>query len=84
MPQQTYYASTKYYKHLYRIIIEGSVLYRNFYDDTGRVLHKQIRVPKPLWKETINRLHNSQRAGYLGIKATIQEFRKQFLIPSIH
>ena len=39
------YATTnlkKYYKHLNRLILEGNVLYRNFYDDTGKVLHKKI------------------------------------------
>ena len=37
------YATTnlkKYHKHLNRLILEGNVLYRNFYDDTGKVLHK--------------------------------------------
>ena len=78
------YATTnlkKYQKHLNRLILEGNVLYRNFYDDTGNVLHKQFCVPKHLWKETIYRLHNSQTAGHLGIKATIQEFRKRFYYP---
>ena len=78
------YSSTnlkKYHKHLNRIILEGNVLYRNYYDDTGKVLHKQFCVPKHLRKETIYRLHNSQTAGHLGIKATIQEFRKRFYYP---
>ena len=78
------YATTnlkKYHKHLNRLLLEGNVLYRNFYDDTGKVLHKQFCVPKHLWKETIYRLHNSQTAGHLGIKATIQEFRKRFYYP---
>ena len=50
------YASTnlkKYYKLLNRLILEGNVLYRNFHDDTGKVLRKQFCVPKHLWKETI-------------------------------
>ena len=78
------YASTnlkKYHKHLNRLILEGNVLYRNFYDDTGKVLHKQFCVPRHLWKETVYRLHNSQTAGHLGTKATIQEFRKRFYYP---
>ena len=41
----------------------------------------KLCVHKHLWKETIYRLHNSQRAGHLGIKATIQEFRKRFYYP---
>ena len=40
-----------------------------------------INVPKHLWKETIYRRHDSQKAGHLDIKATIQEFRKQFYYP---
>ena len=52
-----------------------------FYDDTGNVLHRQFCAPKHLWKETIYRLHNSQTAGHLGIKETIQEFRKRFYYP---
>ena len=78
------YASTnlkKYHKHTNRLILEGNVLYRNFYYDTGKVLHKQFCVPKHLWKETIYRLHKSQTAGHLGTKATIQEFRKRFCYP---
>ena len=42
---------------------------------------KKFCAPKHLWKETIYRLHNSQTAGHLGIKATIQEFRKQIYYP---
>ena len=34
-----------------------------------------------MWNETIYRLHNSQTAGHLGTKATIQEFRKRFFYP---
>ena len=80
------YASTnlkKYYKHLNRLILERNVLYRNFYDDTGKVLHKQLCVPKHLRKDSIYRLHSSQTAGHLGIKATIQEF-KAILLPRLH
>ena len=50
------YASTnlkKCHNHLNGLILEGNVLYRNFYNDTGKVLHKQFCVPKHLWKETI-------------------------------
>ena len=78
------YVSTnfkKYYKQLNRLILEGNVLYRNIYGDTGKLLQKQFCVPKHLWKETIYRLHNLQTAGHLGIKATSQEFRKRFYYP---
>ena len=75
------YASTnlkKYYKHLNRLILQGNVLYPNFFYDTAKVLHKKFCVPKQLWKETIYRLHKSQTAGHLGIKATNQEFGERF------
>ena len=34
-----------------------------------------------IYEETIYRFHNSQTAGHLGIKATIQEFRERFYYP---
>ena len=72
----------KYYKHLNRLVIEN-VLYREFYDDTGRVQIKQYCLPKHLWKEIIYRLHNSPTAGHLGIQRTLQEFRKRLYYPGV-
>ena len=69
--------------HLNRVVIENDVLYREFYDDTGRVQFKKYCLPKHLWKETIYRLHNSPTAGHLGMQRTLQEFWKRFYYPGI-
>ena len=84
LPSDLKYASTrlkKYAKQFDRLKLENNVLYRLFYDDTGKILHQQICLPKHLWKEVIYRLHNSPTAGHLGILRTIQEFRKRFYYP---
>ena len=57
------------------------VLYRNFYDDTGQVKHKQYCLPKHLWNEVVYRLHNSRTGGHLGMTRTTEEFRKRFYFP---
>ena len=71
-------ALRKYRKQFPRLIIEENVLYRLFYDDQGKVQHKQYCVPKSLWREVIYRLHNSPTAGHMGINKTVEEFRKRF------
>ena len=84
LPSDLKYASTrlkKYAKQFDRLKLENNVLYRLFYDDTGKILHQQICLLKHLWKEVIYRLHNSPTAGHLGILRTIQEFRKRFYYP---
>ena len=75
-------ALRKYRKQFPRLIIEDKVLYRLFYDDQGKVQHKQFCVPKSLWREVIYRLHNSPTAGHMGINKTVEEFRKRFYFPN--
>ena len=71
----------KYAKQLSRLVIENDVLYRNFYDDSGKVKYRQFCVPKHLRQELIYRIHNSPTAGHQGIVKTIEEFRKRFYFP---
>ena len=71
----------KFAKQFDRLQLENDVLYRLFYDDTGKILYQQYCLPKHLWKEVIYRLHNSPTGGHLGILRTIQEFRKRFFYP---
>ena len=54
----------KYAKQFNRLVIEDEVLLRNFYDNTGKIKHKQFCVPKHLWNETIYRVHNSMTGGH--------------------
>ena len=71
----------KYAKHLERLVVEDGILYRNFYEHTGKVSNKQYCVPEQLKKEVVYRLHNSRTAGHLGIVRTAHEFRQRFYFP---
>ena len=72
----------KFHKQLRLLIVEDEILYRFFYDDTGKVQFRQNCLPKNLWKEALYRIHNSKTAGHLGIDRTLQEFRRRFYFPN--
>ena len=75
-------ALRKYRKQFDRLVVEDNVLYRLFFEDCGKIKHKQYCVPKSLWREVVYRLHHSRTAGHLGIVKTIEEFRKRFYFPN--
>ena len=75
-------ALRKYRKQFNRLTVENDILYRLFFDDCGKVKHKQYCVPKQLWREVVYRLHNSKTAGHFGTTKTIEEFRKRFYFPN--
>ena len=60
----------KYAKQFNRLLLEDEVLLRTFYDDTGKIKHKQFCVPKHMWNETIYRVHNSMTGGHIGMTRT--------------
>ena len=82
-PISTYgsYDLQKYHKQLSRLILDGNILCRKFYDHSGRNFIKQIVIPKQLRTELIYRIHNSKLKGRLGIQKTIHEFRRKFYFP---
>ena len=82
-PDLTYANSRlkKYAKQFNRLIIEDEILFRNFYDDTGNIKHKQYCLPTHLWNEVIYRIHNSPTGGHIGMTRTNEEFRKRFYFP---
>ena len=61
-------------KALNRLILDGNILCRKFYDHSGRNFIKQIVIPKQLRTELIYRIQNSKLKGHLGIQKTIHEF----------
>ena len=71
----------KYRKQFPRLVLDNSVIYRLFYDDSGRVSLKQICVPSHLREQVVYGIHNSPTAGHLGIPRTAHEFRKRFYFP---
>ena len=69
-------------KQAKRLEIQNGVLYRKFFDHTGRNFTRQFVVPSHLRKELIFRLHNSKFAGHLGIMKTVEKFRQLFHFPN--
>ena len=61
-------ALRKYRKQFPRLIIQDKVLYRLFYDDQGKVQHKQFCVPKSLWREFTACITRQQQAIWESIK----------------
>ena len=71
----------KYGKQFNRLVLQNGVLFRKFFDDTGKIKTLQFCLPKHLWREVVYGLHNSKLAGHVGIAKTVQEFRKRFYFP---
>ena len=71
----------KYQKQLPRLELVKGILYRKFFDKTGKNFVRQYVVPKHLREELLYRVHNSKFGGHLGMKATAHEFRKRFYFP---
>ena len=72
----------KYLKHFNRPENYQGVLYRKFFDDTGKTITRQYVVPAHLRTELLYRVHNSKTAGHIGITKTAQIFRQQFYFPN--
>ena len=72
----------KYLRQFRRLFTESGMLYRRYFAHDGKMLHKQLCVPKTMLKEVMNRIHNAPTGGHLGITRTIEEFRKRFYCPN--
>ena len=84
-PEPSPYLSSelrKYLKHFNRLEVYNGVLYRKFFDDTGKSITRQYVVPVHLRAEVLYRIHNSKLAGHLGITKTAQRFRQKFYFPN--
>ena len=83
-PSDFPYMSTelrKYLKHFDRLENHHGILYRKFFDDTGRNFIRQYVVPQHLRNEVLYRVHNSKYAGHPGIAKTAELFRRHFYFP---
>ena len=71
----------KYLKHFDCLENHHCILYRKFFDDTGRNFIRQYVVPQHLRNEALYRVHNSKYAGHPGIAKTAELFRKHSYFP---
>ena len=72
----------KYLNHFPLLEIYQGVLYRKFFDDTGKSVTRQYVVPAHLRAEVVYRIHTSKLAGHIGITKTAQLFRQKFYFPN--
>ena len=72
------YDLQKYHKHLGRLYLDGNIVCRQFFGNSGRNFVKQVVIPKQLQKELMYRILNSKIKGNLGTTNTIQRIRKKF------
>ena len=72
----------KYGKQFNRLVLQNRVLFRKFFDDTGKIKTLQFCLPKHLWREVVYRLHNSKLAGHVGKNSA--RVQKKILLSWLH
>ena len=70
----------KYLKHFNRLDHYPSVLNRQFFYDTGKLVTCQYVGPAHLRTELLYRVHNSKTTGHIGMTKTAQIFRQILFI----
>ena len=71
-----------FFRNKKRIIINGDILCRQYYNDLGEVSHLKVLLSKKLLKVLLQSLHGT--AGkHPGISKVMQEIRQKYYFPSI-
>ena len=70
-------------KNKKRLVVEQDVLYRNFYDQTGKTQYKQIVVPDSIIGDIIRTLHDNPMQGHPGSSKMLNELRKRLYAPNL-
>ena len=65
-------------KHKKRLEVNNYTLYRKYFDNTGKITHKQIVVTDEIMEQMIKELHNDPLQGHPGIKKMLQELRQKY------
>ena len=85
-PNHVNFASTffqKLVKNRKRLEVVNKALYRKFFDNTGRVLFKQIVVPPETTLPIIRTMHGDPMQGHPGATKMLVELRKRYYIPNL-
>ena len=72
----------KLVKNRKRLEVVNKVFYRNFFDNTGRILLKQIVVPPETTMPIIRTMHGDPMQGHPGASKMLVELRKRYYIPN--
>ena len=86
LPKHVNFASSFFQllvKNRKRLEVVNKVVYRNFVDNTGRVLFKQIVVPPETMMPIISTMHGDPMQGHPGASKMLVELRKRYYIPNL-
>ena len=85
LPNYVNFASffQKLVKNRKRLEMVNKFLYRNFFDNTGRVLLKQIVVHPETTIQIFRMMHGDPMQGHPGASKMLVELRKRFYIPGL-
>ena len=73
----------KLVKNKKRLEVVNNVLYRNFFDGTGKIKCKQIVTPTETIQKIIQSLHDDPLQGHPGCNKMLHELRKRYYSPNL-
>ena len=85
-PNQVNFASTffqKLFKNRKRLEVVNNVLYRQFFDNVGKLAYRQIVVPPETTEAIIRTMHGDPMQGHPGAPKMLSELRKRYYVPNL-
>ena len=73
----------KLVKNKKRLEVVNNVLYRSFFDGTGKIKCEQIVVPPETIHQIVQSLHNEPLQGHLGSSKMLHQLRKRYYSPNL-
>ena len=74
----------KLVKNKKRLEVINNVLYRNFFDGTGKIKCKQTVVPPKTNRQIIQSFHEDHLRAHPGSSKTQHELRKRYYLPNLY
>ena len=68
--------SKHYLRNLDRIVLQGGILFRKYFDDVGQVKYYQMLLPQQLLPELLKSIHG-MACKHPGISKMLQEIRQK-------
>ena len=71
-------------KHKKRLEVNNYTLYRKYFDNTGKITHKQVVVMDEIMEQMIKELHNDPLQGHPGIQRCYKNSGRNTTIRTLH
>ena len=85
-PNKVNFASTffqKLFKYRKRLEVVNNVLYRQFFDNVGKLAYRQNVVPPETTEAIIRTMHGDPMQGHPGASKMLSELRKRYYVPNL-